>query len=155
MASFLRSSARVAQQATKQQPRVFRRGMASGGHDHSIPGVDGRAWILKAAAIAFAGGLLWKNWQWNDKARRVEANQKWEKYWPKYAARVKAELEAADAAELAESDEQPDLPVAQPPNVDRPESSTAHADSPYQQPQPLEKAMPGKRIVSKENQEDI
>ena len=34
-------------------------------------------------------GLAWKSWQWGDKARRVENNNKWEKYWPIYAAQVR------------------------------------------------------------------
>jgi hypothetical protein len=42
-----------------------------------------------ALVVSMAAGLAWKSWQWNDKARRVENNLAWDKYYPIYAQQVK------------------------------------------------------------------
>jgi hypothetical protein len=110
--------------------------------------------ILFGIALGLGAGLAWKSWQWNDKAKRIENNNKWDKFYPVYAQQVKAELEAAEAAEAA-ADEEPEAPVDQAENEDRPQSADADNDSLAQQPLPLEKKEQGKYIPSKVNQQDL
>lgn len=42
-----------------------------------------------ALLVGLTGGMAWKTWQWNDKARRIENNNAWDKYYPIYAQQVK------------------------------------------------------------------
>jgi hypothetical protein len=63
-------------------------------------------------------------------------------------------LEAADAAEAAESEVEPDTPEEQLPNEERPLSVDAGSDAAYQ-PLPLERKEEGKNIVSKYDQKDL
>lgn len=45
--------------------------------------------ILTGIALGLGAGLAWKSWQWNDKAKRIENNNKWDKFYPVYAQQVK------------------------------------------------------------------
>jgi len=130
--------------------------MSGGAHDEDVPC---KGMVLRelgyALVLGLAGGMAWKTWQWNDKARRVENNNAWDKYYPIYAQQVKADLEAADAAEAEEAAGEVDIPEEQADNEERPTSRDADVDKDTQQPLPLEKKEEDKQIVSKYDQKDL
>ena len=49
--------------------------------------------LLTGLGIGLGCGVAWKSWQWSDKARRIENNNKWDRYYPVWANQIKVRRE--------------------------------------------------------------
>lgn len=78
-------------------------------HSEDIPGHDVRKEMLMGIGLGLTMALVWKSWQWNNKAERVSNNNKWEKQYPRYVAERREALakEAAEEAAAAAAEEEP------------------------------------------------
>jgi hypothetical protein len=76
------------------------------GDSHDIPGVNVKREFLYGIGLGIVFGLVWKSWQWNNKAMRVQANDRWEKQWPILLAKQAEEREEKDVADAAAAAEE-------------------------------------------------
>ena len=123
--------------------------MSGHGDQNDIPGPNPLRELAYGLAVGLGFGMLWKSWQWKDKADRVANNSKWSKQYPQWVEERRAAL-----LENAE-EETPDTPEDQPENEERPTAPDADANPVTQQPLPHQKLEEGKVIPSKVNQQDL